>query len=263
MTIQTATRYIGFCPICEEDFKLNEGKFVHHGFRRPGDGYIHGDCFAVGKSPYEVSADVCREYIVAVQLQIKDLETRLGQLRAGEVKTVCVAWSQTELTVVNLGFHSAWEYRVSSAEHGITSCKREIERMQKHIEAWTAKPIRTFEEELEKERAAKAVRIAERDAKRAVKAAKEAAKQATRERREAEMYTLRAKYLDVFQALDKEPVQQYAVYCKHWVEMHKAMNKKGYLHFSVRDMNLDEAFLKFGLAYYQNGRLCYKNRDGY
>jgi len=46
----------GTCPFC---FNLqctkNNGKMVNHGYRRPGCGYIIGNCFCVGWVPFEVS----------------------------------------------------------------------------------------------------------------------------------------------------------------------------------------------------------------
>ena len=53
---ETVTRYVGNCQICERDQKLTvDMKMVHHGYLRPGDGEIHGDCPCVGAEPYEVS----------------------------------------------------------------------------------------------------------------------------------------------------------------------------------------------------------------
>lgn len=60
------TRYIGFCPVCEGHFKCQaeHGRYylVHHGYKRPGDGFIIGDCFGVGREPHEVSPELARDY---------------------------------------------------------------------------------------------------------------------------------------------------------------------------------------------------------
>ena len=50
------TRYLGNCQVCEGDQKLHHGRMVHHGYKRPGDGFIV--CPGVHQVPYEVSCDL-------------------------------------------------------------------------------------------------------------------------------------------------------------------------------------------------------------
>lgn len=53
----------GICPVCFRVQKLDEnGKMVSHGYRRPGDGQNHGNCFGVGYVPLEVSPVGSRAY---------------------------------------------------------------------------------------------------------------------------------------------------------------------------------------------------------
>lgn len=59
-------RYIGFCPVCARRIKVRDDKLVHHGYQRPGYGYIVGDCFAVGMTPHELSPDTAQKYLDAV-----------------------------------------------------------------------------------------------------------------------------------------------------------------------------------------------------
>ena len=62
-TVRTATHFIGFCPVCTNRIKCQFERLVHHGYKRPGDGYIHGDCFGVGRTPHELSDSTAREYL--------------------------------------------------------------------------------------------------------------------------------------------------------------------------------------------------------
>ena len=66
LSMETATRLLGTCPVCEGTFKTREGRMVHHGYERPGDGMIHGDCFAVNRLAYELSCDATKEFLVRV-----------------------------------------------------------------------------------------------------------------------------------------------------------------------------------------------------
>src|ERR1700744_5588220 len=84
------TRFLGFCPICEGDFKLRGNKLVHHGFTRPGVGYIIGDCLSVHELPYEISDNTCKLYQAGCLNAKTDSENYLAKLKAGAVKTFLV-----------------------------------------------------------------------------------------------------------------------------------------------------------------------------
>src|SRR5262245_23090079 len=93
MSMTNVTRYVGFCPICEGDFKLvpkagrisgdkvSEHALVHHGYRRPGTGSIHVDCFAVGWLPYELSKEVCERWRDRRQAQLDAATETLRMLQ--------------------------------------------------------------------------------------------------------------------------------------------------------------------------------------
>jgi hypothetical protein len=79
---------LGTCPVCERPIRVRTGKMVHHGYRRPGWGQIVGDCFAVGREPYEVSCEATRDYRRVVGSHLAFSEEFLGRLRRGEVLTL-------------------------------------------------------------------------------------------------------------------------------------------------------------------------------
>ncbi len=55
--------HAGTCPVCFRVQKLEPNDtLVKHGYTRPGDGYIHGNCYGVGLKPLEVSAEGTQEY---------------------------------------------------------------------------------------------------------------------------------------------------------------------------------------------------------
>lgn len=54
----------GICPACFRVQKLDDnGGLVLHGYQRPGDGYIHGSCYGVGRKPLEVSVEGTEAYL--------------------------------------------------------------------------------------------------------------------------------------------------------------------------------------------------------
>ena len=56
------TRHIGFCPCCAKDFKVRSNNLVHHGYERPGCGYIVGDCMGALETPHELSTELAKRY---------------------------------------------------------------------------------------------------------------------------------------------------------------------------------------------------------
>ena len=192
--VETATRYVGNCQICEGDQKLHAGGMVHHGYRRPGDGFIHGDCPGVGHVPYEVSCDLVKEHIVDLGRFIKDKQDWLRRLQGGEVTELHVeeyrGAGRRELVRVVAGTAEAdkhdlsygctlWERAlrgaVRKAESLIRQAADDVVRCERRVAAWAPRPVRTVEEEVRKEQVARADRQAAKDAARAAKAAKKAA----------------------------------------------------------------------------------------
>lgn len=266
----TATRHVGFCPLCEKDYKLGQGsKLVHHGYTRPGDGYIHGDCLAVHALPYELSDEVCHLYKELLLVKLADSNKFLARLNQGSVTCFMVerrkAGSYTEYEFVDVATPSGYDFtrelaeKIRQTEYEIREMKREIARMDGWIAKWELKPVRTFEEELEKKAAAVAERKAERDAKRAVKQAKADALKAKYAKWEQEKADLMKKYKDLLLALDDEMVDAegrdpkvagkiMARAQETFHAMCKAKSKKSYLNFSPRDLDLDAVLIVLGCA---------------
>src|SRR5271170_2740661 len=85
-TSELVTRFLGNCQLCEGDFKLTaENCMVHHGFKRPGDGVIHGDCPGVGSDPYEVSCELIKDALTVTERAIANMKETLAQYKAGEI----------------------------------------------------------------------------------------------------------------------------------------------------------------------------------
>lgn len=264
----TATRHVGFCPICEGDFKLVDAtKLVHHGFTRPGVGYIIGDCLAVHRMPYELSDEVCHEYKAMLLNRLASENKFLARLERGEITSFLVERRKPdggyrEMITVEIATPCGYDFmreldsKIQDTKWSIKGLKREIERMDKWIAAWALKPIRTFDEILETKKAEAAGRKAERDAKRAVKQAKADALKAKYAMWEQEKAQLMAKYRTIFITLGtqlNEADAAVAGIVKHRAleegySMQRERSKKGYLSFYARDLEIDDVMVKLGLA---------------
>ena len=144
----------GTCPVCEGNFKRNGTGLVHHGFTRPGDGMIHGDCFAVGYLPWELSPQGAIDYTACVLVpHLKGVEQYLANLVTNAVACFFdndYEWqtlpngsrSQVKVRVQVTQASDAERYerlkgvRIGEVERDIAWTKREIERQEKRIANW-------------------------------------------------------------------------------------------------------------------------------
>jgi len=212
MTTATTTRFLGNCQLCEGDFKLDGNGMVHHGYKRPGDGTIHGDCPGVCRKPYELSCDDIKAVKPGYEHALADARTYLVRLESGLVTRVASEDRRGTVTEYIAGvseFHvwtRALESKIWDVKYRIKDHERTIARFAERIAAWTLRPIRTVEEEVAKERAAKEERARGIAEKRAVKAAKVAAtkmkQEALKVRRIAQHAELAAKFVALATAGD-------------------------------------------------------------
>ncbi len=70
----------GECQICErEQARDASGNMVHHGYTRPGCGFIQGDCYGVGHEPYKATdalakyLKILNDYIIFRQMRLNSL----------------------------------------------------------------------------------------------------------------------------------------------------------------------------------------------
>lgn len=78
------TTTVGTCIVCTREIAVRSNNvgiilLVHHGYQRPGDGAIHGDCFAVKLPPHEVSVETAHIYRVWCEAQLVKLRNALVQ----------------------------------------------------------------------------------------------------------------------------------------------------------------------------------------
>ena len=197
--METSTRYIGLCPVCERQIKVRSGLLVHHGYERPGKGYIVGDCPGVGYEPYELGTGAADYYLRAYVIpEVRAAERTLQVLQSPEgppyltfehydVTTKRVVRDEQgnpdtiRLTRVQADDLAAqlpswdrdrydWERRlkiaVAQTESHLQFWHREQARMERLIAEWQPRPLTTVEEEVAKAAEVRAERTRQRQAER-------------------------------------------------------------------------------------------------
>lgn len=165
------TRYIGFCPVCERRSKVRDGKLVHHGYERPGHGFIEGDCFGVHRPPHELSDETALAYLIEViRPQIDQTERALAQLPSADVlyKSVYVreGWGDggyqlravRRNEVTEREWRSLYDTNQRRLERTLEVLGDERDRLEGLVETWQREPLETVEEEQAAKQAAKAER---------------------------------------------------------------------------------------------------------
>jgi hypothetical protein len=125
----------GICPCCFGDYvadRTTGARMVHHGYERPGDGMIHGDCYGVGEQPYEVSCEGTEKYLGIVQSELGARQAQLARL----AKLTTVQYLTGRGSYDNKGLHGArrWVPEYATAAKGSPEFKREIASQREQLE---------------------------------------------------------------------------------------------------------------------------------
>lgn len=250
------------CQICENDQKLHGGLMVHHGYTRPGIGYIQGDCYGVAMVPYEVSCDAIKAWKVSLEANLVGQKARLARLQNGEVKSFTeLEWAghRQPKKMVTYDVATTEKYKwaellrkhIWEAKINIGATEYMIARCARRITEWTAKPVRTVEEEKAKMDMAKSERAALVAEKRAAKAAKQAATKAKQADLEARRQTIKDDFIARFKALAESPESPERKAAA--VAVAYEMKKAKYRFFWVRELGVDDTIIALGLAVRDDG----------
>jgi hypothetical protein len=138
------------CQICERVQALDSaGRMGHHGYRRPGWGFIEGDCPGVGHAPYPAT-DALEAYRDVVTAHLAAVRKCLRALKTARTLTVKVGYRRAEQEVIVLrgaapyyddtlkawvpGFEDVAASRKYKLEGDVKNWVREVERVTARIE---------------------------------------------------------------------------------------------------------------------------------
>lgn len=207
----TVTRLAGICPVCQGLFKVNAAhQMVHHGFVRPGDGSIHGDCFGVGWPAYQVSPAGCRayrDYLSRIIDNTIEYQTALQENPPESIRVDNGFGRSREVVRGTREYDNALSHAIRQQEFKVQQLRSAQKEAMRLIAAWREAPLLEIDEEgltpeLKRERDA---RRDERAAQKAQRDAEKAARRERTERREAEKEAEKFEYLRLLQILASWP----------------------------------------------------------
>lgn len=251
------TRFLGCCQICEQEQKLTpDGKLVHHGYRRPGDGAIVGDCYGVHAVPYEVSCEILKKYLGGVRQHLASAEESLAKWRKGEVTYFTETHRGMRGTAIvdhyALGVTEYWRFtgevkhRIRMAESEVGMIESHVKRLERRVAEWAPAPIRTIEEKAAAEKAVKEAREAERAAAREAREDKVNATKAKQAALAAKRQAIMDGFAVKFVALAAQPESPERTVAAQNLAFETT--KKKYNFFYTRELKCDETLIALGLA---------------
>lgn len=153
----TKARSIGTCGFCEQEVKCPRGTLAHHGYRRPGYGYIEGSCPGTHHPPFEVSPKTAEIGVSTYSKTVKELTKRLRELPKVKVLLVKEWRSSTPKELrKDEAEPDEWRQAYGNIEHGLKrdlkESERWLDRYEKKVRGWEPAQVKTVEEEVAKKR---------------------------------------------------------------------------------------------------------------
>lgn len=166
------TRHIGFCCVCAKDFKVRGNKLVHHGYKRPGHGFIVGDCMGALETPHELSPELAKKYQGMIRRAIKSIlkgavehsvRTEIT-LTKREWDREAKKWADNSYTITSESCE--WDFNFRRIERSIkqnyAAHNAELDRITELVDTWELKTLTTREEDKAVKQDAKKVREAKK-----------------------------------------------------------------------------------------------------
>jgi hypothetical protein len=149
---EKAAKNIKTCPCCFGEYVAKPG-MVHHGYTRPGDGTIYGDCFGVSYLPYEESCEGTIALSDALQNRLPAMKSYLAKLQAGEVTELTIqkqdmaAWNKygarrytsEVITAEDKRFAETLRAQTSKKAAEIQQVERDLAFLTNKINTWVKK----------------------------------------------------------------------------------------------------------------------------
>jgi len=155
---KTEIKTVGFCAICERDIAASKDKLVlvHHGYKRPGHGFIQGDCLCAKASPYELSCEPLKYYLVMLRPSLLRDEDFLRRLQNGDITELPKALYTSRGEAPKIEIYKSTETdmcrqyewkrllnsRIYETTRSIEALNKEIARIEGYISSWSLKPLR-------------------------------------------------------------------------------------------------------------------------
>lgn len=150
------TRHFGICQACLGEFHVHGSKMVLHGYKRPGTGYIEGDCEGVGHPPYELSCELQKVLVARYRKRIADLQGNIDKLSSpkfaeplmvdGPYNAKIRDYDQVKVNSDDHRWDDKRRSLISNWGSLARQMQRDVDQWEAMIKDWKVRPVRSFEE---------------------------------------------------------------------------------------------------------------------
>lgn len=144
-TIPRTREKTGSCGVCFQNVKIKLGdppRIVLHGYKRPGTGQVHGNCFGMGYPPFELSAEATQAFNLQVLIPLRDRTAdRLRALKAGEVTELTVGFGTRTIKVGDPLWDHELKGAISQTERNLTAAEEEVQTFKDLVSHWKERPL--------------------------------------------------------------------------------------------------------------------------
>jgi hypothetical protein len=140
------TANVGTCPCCFGLFKLTSktkhGRdkkmpgMVLHGYKRPGTGYVHGNCFGQDWPPFELSKEGTVALLTELEPRHKAAEDYLLKLQAGKVEILHERRTFKEIRPGDFEWTRTLAQAVYAAQASVEDLASMIKTCERHLTGW-------------------------------------------------------------------------------------------------------------------------------
>ena len=154
----TKARQIGTCGLCEQEVKCPGGTLAHHGYKRPGYGYITGSCPGTHELPFEISPVTAEIGVRIYDGAVKSLTKKLRDHDKATVLHISKGWRSNETKEIRKEdadpndwrrYHSNIKERM---EYELREASALLKRYKTKVQKWEPAEVKTVEEEVAKKR---------------------------------------------------------------------------------------------------------------
>jgi hypothetical protein len=130
----------GTCGHCWGNYKLEGGRFVLHGYKRPRWGYVVGKCRGVGYESLERSPDGARDQLDQLAIYLAAWKKDLSRLESGKVDEIA-GYNNRVVKRGEPSFDRLVEDAVRKAKQTVKQIEAEIDLYEKVLSAWRERPM--------------------------------------------------------------------------------------------------------------------------
>ena len=148
IAMATKTRYIGTCAMCWQKVRCPNGVLAHHGYERPGWGYIHGSCPGTGHYPWEVNVVTGQMGLDYFTQKVVDLIRQLAELPNA---TQLTTYRRSKPIIKAETPPSTWEIYYEAIENDFRKDIQQATKLRddyaQKVRDWQPTKVTTLEEE--------------------------------------------------------------------------------------------------------------------